>query len=222
LLEIRPTIAILGGTGKQGPGLALRWASRGYMVLIGSRELEKAQRIAAELNEQLGIETIKGFQNADAARRADISVLTVVHSAHRSALQDLKPSLQGKILVDATARVEFRDPKPPQSPSAGEVAQSILGPGVRVVAAYQNVPASALRKDLDESIHTDVLICSDDLDAAEEVIRLTEAAGMGAYYAGGLENAIVVESLTSLIIAMNKYYRGHGTIRISGIDKNKA
>lgn len=216
----KPTIAILGGTGNQGPGLAMRWAPLGYKIFIGSRETDKAQRVAAKLNEQLGLDSIEGFQNADSARRAEICVLTVVQSAQKPAIESLKEALQGKILVDATARVEFRDPKPPKQPSAGEIAQEILGSGVRVVTAYQNVPASALKKNLGQPIATDVLICSDDLEAAEIVVQLTEAAGMGAYFAGGLENAVVVEGLTSLLIAMNKHYRGHGTIRVTGINKS--
>jgi hypothetical protein len=133
-------------------------------------------------------------------------------------LEGLKDDLKGKILVDATARVDFRDPKPPSQPAAARMAQDLLGPDVRVVAAFQNVPASVLKKNLDQSLDVDVLICADDVPAAEEVIRLAEAAGMNAYYAGGLDNAVVVEGLTSLLISMNKHYGGHsGTIRITGI-----
>src|SRR5512139_3361647 len=113
-----PTIAILGGTGKEGPGLAMRWASVGYPIIIGSRQLEKAQATAAELNAQLGLDTITGLENGAAARQADICVLTVVQSAHQAALEDLRADLQGKILVDATARVDFRNPKPPLPPAA--------------------------------------------------------------------------------------------------------
>ncbi|MCK5429283.1 MAG: NAD(P)-binding domain-containing protein, partial [Anaerolineales bacterium] len=123
-----PTIAILGGTGKEGPGLAMRWASSGYKIIIGSRVTEKAQTIADELNTKLGIDTIIGMENGQAARKADICVLTVVQSAHQSAVQSLKVDLIGKILVDATARVDFRDPKPPSPPAAARIAQDILGP----------------------------------------------------------------------------------------------
>ena len=113
-----PTIAVLGGTGKEGPGLAMRWANAGYPIIIGSRQTEKAVKIANELNSHLGIDTIRGLQNNDAAIQADISVLTVVYTAHQIALESLKGDLNGKILVDATARVDFRDPKPPSPPSA--------------------------------------------------------------------------------------------------------
>ena len=202
----KPTIAILGGTGKEGPGLALRWASAGYRIIIGSRQVEKAQATAAELNALLGVDTLTGLENGEAARRADISVLTVVQAAHQAALEGLKDDLQGKILVDATARVDFRSPRPPEPPAAARLAQSMLGPGVRVVAAFQNVPAHSLRKNLGQELDTDVLVCADDLPAAQEVMRLAEASGMRAYYAGGLDNALVVEGLTSILISLNKYY----------------
>lgn len=213
-----PLLAILGGTGKEGPGLAMRWAHAGYHILIGSRQAEKAQATAAELNEKLGMQTIQGMANEDAARLADIAVLTVVYTAHQPALEGLREALQGKILVDATARVDFRDPRPPQAPSAGRTAQEILGPGVRVVAAFQNVPAHALKKNLGASMDTDVLICSDDPSAAQEVIELAQAAGMRGYYAGGLENAVVVEGLTSILISLNKHYGTKtASIAVNGI-----
>jgi NADPH-dependent F420 reductase len=201
-----PTLAILGGTGKEGPGLALRWASAGYPIIIGSRQLEKAAATAAELNARLGIDSIRGLENGPAARLADLCILTVVQAAHQAALEGLKDDLQGKILVDATARVDFRDPRPPAPPAAARLAQEILGPGVRVVAAFQNVPAHALKKNLGQSLDTDVLVCSDDLPAAEQVIQLAEAGGMRGYYAGGLDNAVVVEGLTSILISLNARY----------------
>lgn len=213
-----PTIAILGGTGKEGPGLAMRWASVGYPIIIGSRQSEKAQSIAASLNEKLGVQTITGTENSQAAKQADICVLTVVYTAHESAVASLKEALQGKILVDATARVDFRDPKPPDSPSAARHAQNVLGPDVRVVAAFQNVPAHILRKNLGGTIETDVLICAEDPDAAMAVMQLAEAAGMQAYYAGGLDNAVVVEGLTSILISLNAHYRVKtASISITGV-----
>jgi NADPH-dependent F420 reductase len=201
-----PTIAILGGTGKEGPGLAMRWAKAGYSIIIGSRQTEKAQNTAAELNKKLGIDSIQGTENGAAARRGDICVLTVVQSAHQAALESLKEELQGKILVDATARVDFRDPRPPSPPAAARIAQDILGPGARVVAAFQNVPAHALKKDLERPLDTDVLVCADDPEAAQQVIELAAAGGMSAYYAGGLDNAIVAEGLTAALISLNKHY----------------
>ncbi len=123
----RPVIAILGGTGKEGPGLALRWARAGYRVIIGSRQLEKAQAAAAETNLALGGGNVSGLENAHAARQAEVCVLTVVQTAHQAALESLKIDLKGKILVDATARVDFRDPRPPQPPSARALRSRFLG-----------------------------------------------------------------------------------------------
>jgi NADPH-dependent F420 reductase len=197
----------------------MRWASAGYRVVIGSRQLEKAQATAAELNSQLGIDSISGLDNDAAARQADICVLTVMADAHQAALQSLKSALQGKILVDASARVDFRDPKPPAPPAAARQAQEFLGPGVRVVAAFQNVPAHALKKKLGQSLDADVLVCADDSAAADEVIRLAEGGGMRAYYAGGLDNAVVVEGLTSILISLNKRYGVKtASIGVTGID----
>ncbi|OGO34275.1 MAG: NADPH-dependent F420 reductase [Chloroflexi bacterium RBG_16_57_11] len=215
-----PTIAILGGTGKEGPGLALRWASAGVQIIIGSRQVEKAEATAAELNLRLGTTMIRGLENSQAARQADLSVLTVVQSAHQATLESLVDDLQGKILVDATARVDFRDPRPPSPPAAARLAQQILGPGVRVVAAFQNVPSHALKKNLGQSLDTDVLVCADDLQAADEVIRLAEAGGMRGYYAGGLDNAVVVEGLTSILISLNAHYGVKtASIGITGIPR---
>ncbi len=211
-------IAVLGGTGKEGPGLAMRWAHAGYKVIIGSRKAEKAEATATELNKNLGIDTITGLANEDAARVADISVLTVVATAHQPAVTGLKDALKGKIMVDATARVDFRDPKPPAAPAAAITAQEILGPDVRVVAAYQNVPAHTLKHNLGGKIATDVMICADDVSAAEQVMALTEAAGMQAYYAGSLANALTVEGLTAILISMNKYYKVKtASIQVSGL-----
>jgi NADPH-dependent F420 reductase len=209
----------LGGTGKEGSGLALRWAKAGYHIIIGSRSLERAQQAAAEINSQLGIDTARGMDNESAARAGDIAVLTVPAEAQISTLEGLKSALAGKILVDATARVDAKDPKPPIGKASARMAQDLLGPEVRVVAAFQNVPAHALKK-LDHELASDVMVCADDPEARAEVVKLAEAAGMQAYEAGGLDNGIVIEGLTALIIAMNKRYKSKtGGIRVSGISK---
>lgn len=214
-----PVIAILGGTGKEGPGLALRWASVGYPVIIGSRQAEKAQATADELNARLGGDSVRGMENSAAARQADICILTVVQEAHQAALKGLKDDLQGKVLVDATARVDFRDPRPPAPPSAARIAQDLLGPAVRVVGAFQNVPAHTLKKNLGQKIDSEVLICADDVEAAQDVIQLANAAGMAAFYAGGLDNALVVEGLTAILISLNKHYGVKtASIRIAGLE----
>jgi hypothetical protein len=221
MMSDKPSIAVLGGTGNIGPGLVMRWAHAGYEVMVGSREKEKAQETARMANEKLGIDSVQGMENQDAARAADICVLTVAAKAHEAALRSLKEAVQGKILVDATARVTFPDATAPQPPSAGRIAQEMLGDGATVVMAFQNVPSAALKKNLGEKIDSHVLVCADDTKAAETVIQLIEAAGMKGYYAGGLDNGFVVEGLTALLIHMNRHYGGHGTIQVAGINKNK-
>lgn len=215
----KETIAVLGGTGDEGPGLALRWAKAGYPVIIGSRQAEKAENTAVDLNAELGADLITGMDNESAAKAADICVLTIKYTAHQAAVENLKDALQGKIVVDATARIKFPEAVPPGPPAAARTAQEILGDGARVVAAYQNIPAAALRKNLDQPIDSDVLICGEDMDAVEKVIDLTAVLGMRGLYAGGLDNALVVEGITALIIAMNKKYKGHGMIRVTGLKK---
>lgn len=214
----KPTIAIIGGTGKEGTGLALRWALAGYDIIIGSRQQEKASLAAQVINHQLGIDKTLGMENRDAVSHASICVLTVVQSAHEQVVRDLKESLTGKILVDATSRVDYRDPHPPEPPSAAQHAQEILGPGVRVVAGFQNVPANALSREIAVPLDADVLVCSDDLEAAQIVMELAQSAGMHGYYAGKLDNAIVVEGLTSILISMNKYYKHkNASVKVTGI-----
>ncbi len=214
-----PTLAILGGTGKEGTGLGLRWARAGYPVIIGSRSAERAAQAAAEMNNALGLTSVRGLENAAAVDAADLVVLTVPPEAQLATLEGVKDRLAGKVLVDATARVDARDPHPPSGSGSARQAQDLLGPSVRVVAAFQNVPAHAL-KQLDRALASDVLVCADDAEARAAVVVLAEAAGMRAYEAGGLDNGLVVEGLTALIIAMNKRYKSKtGGIGVTGISK---
>lgn len=214
------TIAIIGGTGALGTGLALRWAHAGHKVIVGSRTAEKAATAAAELNAELGREAITGMENAAAVVAADLAILTVEQAAHEAALNSVKDALQGKVLLDATARLSFPELTPPATPAAARRAQQLLGAGVRVAAAFQTVPAAGLRKNITEPMDSDVLVCADDMDAAEAALALVHAAGLNGYYAGKLDNAITVEGLTSLLVSMNKHYKSrHGTIRIAGIRK---
>ncbi|MEX2161471.1 MAG: NADPH-dependent F420 reductase [Anaerolineales bacterium] len=219
----KQTIAILGGTGQLGPGLALRWAHAGYRVIIGSRQAEKAQGVAAELNTELGKELIEGMENSAAARAADLCVLTVEQSGHQAALEIVKDAVQGKVLVDSTARLSFPSLTPPSAPAAAEIAQGILGLGVRVVAAFQTVPAASLRKNFSQPLDSDVLVCSNDIAAAESAMNLARDAGLQAYYAGALDKAIVIEGLTSLLVTMNKHYKSkHGTFKVAGIPAKRS
>ncbi|MCS7260357.1 MAG: NADPH-dependent F420 reductase [Anaerolineae bacterium] len=215
------TVAIIGGTGHQGPGLALRWAKSGrYRVIIGSRDAAKAQSVAASLNMRLGDHRIEGMPNAEAAAAAEIVVLTVPYSAHTEVLESIREQLTGKVLVDVT--VPLRPPRVshvyiPPAGSATAEAQALLGTTVRVVCAFQNVSATHL-SNLDEVPECDILVCGDDPDAKAEAIALAEAAGMRGLDAGPLQNAGVVEGLTAILIGINKRYRAEGAgIKITGL-----
>ena len=215
-----PTVAVLGGTGKEGSGLAFRWAHEGYDVIIGSRTQDKAERVSAELNELLGGDLIRGTDNASAAAQASLIVLTVPYAAHNATLEDVEEQIQGKIMVDVT--VPLKPPKVttvflPEGRTAAEEAQAILGENVRVVSAFQNVSAAHL-KDLSHVIDCDVLVTGDDAEAKQAAIALVEAAGMRGIDAGPLANAIVAESLTPVLVSINKNYKAKGAgIRITGI-----
>jgi len=215
-----PTVAVLGGTGKEGSGLAFRWAHKGYDVIIGSRTQEKAERVSAGLNELLGSELIRGMDNAAAAELAGLIVLTVPYAAHKATLEGVIGQIQGKVMVDVT--VPLKPPKVttvflPEGRTAAEEAQALLGKNVRVVSAFQNVSAAHL-KDLSHVIDCDVLVTGDDDEAKQAAIALVEAAGMRGIDAGPLANAIVAESLTPVLVSINKNYKAKGAgIRITGI-----
>ncbi len=199
------TIAVLGGTGKEGKGLAYRWAKAGYRVVIGSRTSKKAKSAAADLNEMLGNELVEGLQNVDAAQEADILVLTVPYNAHASTLEMIRNAAQGKILVDVTVPLVPPKVTKVQMPSAGSAAQeaqSILGENVNVVSAFQNISHEHLLSD--HPIDCDVLVTGKGKAARLEVLKLVEAAGMKGWEAGVIENSAVVEGLTSLLIHINK------------------
>jgi hypothetical protein len=174
---------------------------------------------AADLTAQVPGADVVGLDNAEAARASDIVVLTVPHDAQMATLAGVKEQLQGRILVDATARVDWRHPKPPTGKAAARMAQELLGPEVRVVAAFQNIPATALKRP-ERALESDVLVCGDDPEARAVVVELAAAAGMEAYEAGELDNGIVVEGLTALIIAMNKRYKSNVCgVRVTGVER---
>ncbi len=217
-------IAILGGTGALGTGLARRWTQANYAVIIGSRTLEKAQNALQDLQDVMqergaSAQAVQAMENLDAAREADIVVLTVPYGHQESTLEYVKPALQGKILVDVTvplvppkvARVQL-----PASGSAGAGAQALLGDDVRVVSAFQNVAAHHLQEG--QGLDCDVLVTGNNVEARGTVIELVEAAGMRGFHAGPIANAAAAEALTSILISINKRYKCHAGIRITGLD----
>jgi NADPH-dependent F420 reductase len=218
--ETKATIAVLGGTGAEGGGLALRWAHHGHKVIVGGRDAAKAEEAAAAMNATLGTNNVSGAANPDAAAQADIVVLAVPFAAQQPTVNSVAAHLKGKILIDVT--VPLVPPKVsrvqlPNGGSAVEAVQKILGEDVRVVSAFQNISAHHLTK-LDHAMDCDVLVCADDPAAADEVVALSEEIGMKAWNAGPLCNSVVAEGLTSVLISLNRRYKVPGTgIRITGV-----
>jgi NADPH-dependent F420 reductase len=214
------TIAVVGGTGAEGSGLAIRCARAGHRVILGSRNPEKAARVCAELNVLAGEHPITHLDNRSAAAAAEIVLLTVPYAAQRTTVDEIRGVLAGKILVDTT--VPLMPPKvsrvqlPPEG-SAVAAIQKLIGDSVRVVSAFQNVSAHLLR-DPERAIDCDVLVCGDDAAAREQVIDLAGDIGLRAYHAGPICNSAAAEALTSILIAINVRYKVPGAgIRLTGV-----
>jgi hypothetical protein len=217
-----PTIAVIGGTGQEGSGLTLRWAARGFPVIIGSRQREKAARKAAALNEELGESggRVRGLSNRDAASDADVAVLVVPYAAQKTILTDIREAVHGKPLMTAVVPLDPDDPKRILVPAAGSAAaeaQRILGPQTPVVTAFQNVGAHAMQR-WQRPIDCDILVCGDDSAAKRTAMHLIAALGLRALDAGPLVNAVAVEGLTPILIGLNIRHRTRDTgVRITGL-----
>lgn len=204
-------IGIVGGTGKQGGGLAVRWARAGHTIAIGSRDAAKAHAHVAELAKG-GHGAIEGGDNVWAARGADVVLLSVPYEAHRTTLQSIKDAVEGKVLVDMT--VPLKPPKVsrvqlPEGQAAALEAQALLGPSVRVAAALHHVSATHLAEP-DHPIDCDVLVVADDPAARATTLGLVRDLGLRALDAGALANAIALESLTPVLIHLNRTYKSQG------------
>jgi NADPH-dependent F420 reductase len=208
-------IGILGGTGKEGQGLALRWAKGGVDVLLGSRTPDKAERVAKELNRILGRVAVRGLSNREVAAQAPAVVSTLPHSGHRETLESVKKELNGKLLMVATV---IWPPGPLDRPSAAEEAQDVLKEEATVVAAFQTVSAVALRH-LDEEMTDHVLVCGDKAEARRQAVELIGRTGLRGVEAGNLRNARIVEATTAILLKVNKTYGiKHAGLRITGLD----
>ena len=201
-------IAIVGGTGPQGRGLALRFARAGVSVILGSRDAERASEISRDLMSKLprGSAEITGLDNSAAVVSADeFVILSVPWSAHNTTLETIKTDLDGKILVNIVVPLAADNPKkvdmPPEG-SATEAAQKLLGPNIPVIGALHNVAAVMLNK-LDAKINCDILVCGNSLAARKKVIDLIGKLEVNAYNAGDAESARCIEALTPIIIRLN-------------------
>jgi NADPH-dependent F420 reductase len=214
------SICVVGGTGAEGGGLALRWAHAGHRVTIGSRDAGRAEDAARALNAILDAGHITGIDSATGVAAAEIVVLTVPFAAQIPTVTGLKPKLAGKILIDVT--VPLVPPKVsrvqlPPTDSCVVAVQQLLGDEVRVVSAFQNVSAHKLKK-LGQTIDCDVLVAADDKEARAVAIALAKDAGLRGIDVGPLANSVVAESLTSALIWINRTYKlPDAGIRITGL-----
>ncbi len=214
-------IAVLGGTGKEGSGLAMRWANAGHDVVIGSRDGEKAQRVAEELRLALGEGTnakLSGADNLTAASNSEVVVLSVPYSAHADTINGVLDALANKVVVDVTVPMNPNDflrvMVPPGGSASKETQQ--MAPTAKVISAFQNISAVHLKK-LDAQVDCDVLVCGDDEEAKRIGLQLVADVGMKGWDAGPLDNAVAVESLTPILLGINKRHKIKGAgIRITG------
>lgn len=218
------TIAIVGGTGPEGSGLALRWAQAGETVIIGSRDAQRALETAAKLSEKVGAgKTISGTENRFACTDAEIIALTVPFEAHAETLKHIKPALRaGQILIDTTVPLAAGiGGKPTRTlgvwqGSAAQQAAELVPEGVVVVAAFHNLAADLLKRA--GPVDCDVIVCSDNKDAGKRVRELArKIPGVRALDGGKLENARIVEQITAVLIGLNIRYKGHSGLRITGL-----
>ncbi len=212
--SIKRTIAILGGTGDLGSGLAKLWLAAGHTVVVGSRSATKAQDFAMELGGNA-----QGYDNLNAAKAADIVVLSVPFASHEATITNIKAAVQGKIVVDAA--VPLVPPKVstvqlPTEGSAAQIAQRLLGDGVKVVSAFHNIGATKLRAG--ERADCDVLVFGNDKESREVVIALASDVATRGVDGGVLANSAAAEALTSVLIGINRRYKVPGAgIRITGL-----
>ena len=217
-------IAVLGGTGPEGFGLAKRWAQAGEIVIIGSRDAKRAQDAAEKIKQEVGSSVrVSGMENAAACAASDLLVLTIPFEGHANLLKQLKPAFRpGSILVDATVPLAAsvggratRTPPPPQG-SAAQQAAELVPKGVTVVAAFQNVSSELLNQQ--GPVECDVIVCSDDPEATQ-VVRTIAAKipSVRPIDGGKLENARILEQITALLVGLNIRHKGHSGIRITGL-----
>jgi len=219
-------IAVIGGTGPAGKGLALRWARAGETVIIGSRDAARAQQTAEAIRKRAGANAqVSGLENSAACAASDLLVLTVPFEGQAALLKQLKPAIRpGSILIDATvplaASVGGRASRTlgVWQGSAAQQAAELVPKGVSVVAAFQNVSAEVLNGDSNDDVDCDVIVCSDDPNATQVAMELAaKIPRVRAVDGGKLENARLVEQITALLIGLNIRHKGHGGIRITGL-----
>ena len=218
-----PSLAIIGGTGKEGSAIAARFAKAGVRTLIGSRDAMKAQATATKINEEFKIKNVEGYTNRDATAKADIVLLAVPYDGMKPILEDIKPAAAGKIIINIASSLDAEKKSRARINPAGSIAveiQTFFGETSKVVDAFQNISPEQLEK-FDEKIETDVLVVGADRETRDMVIALIKKVGIDAFDAGMIQNAVIVETMTAALIAINIRYKIKGAgIRLIGVPRN--
>lgn len=215
------TVAVLGGTGEQGRGLALRWARAGVRVVIGSRDAVRAAEVASELGSQLGLDNVLGAANEDAASQADVIVIAVPWAGHEALCGQVASAAAGKIVIDCVNPLGFDKQGafalPVEQGSAAMQARELM-PEATVTAAFHHLSAVLLLDESVESLDTDVLVLGDDREATDTVQALAQLLpGVRGIYAGRVRNAHQVEALTANLISINRRYKAHAGVRVTDV-----
>jgi NADPH-dependent F420 reductase len=213
-------IALIGGTGSEGMGLALRLAQAGERIVIGSRSETRARVVADKIKARLPQADVRGAENAAAAREADVIIVTVPYEGQKETLQLLRDHIAAKVVIDAVVPLDFRRSRvsvlPVEEGSAAQQAQKLL-PRARVCAAFQHINAERLA-DLDAFLDADVVVCGDDPDAKRTAMALAEKiGGVRALDGGGLANARYLEQTTALLVVLNRIHKARSSVRFTGI-----
>ncbi len=216
------SLAIIGGTGKEGSALAARFAKAGVQVIIGSRDALKAQTTAKEINKRLGMNSVQGLRNLEAAAKAEIVLLSLPYEGMPPILEQIRDAVQNKIVINIASALDPQGKSRAKVPPAGSITaevQQFLGESVKVLAAFQNIAPEKLEM-TGEKIDCDVLVCGADKHTRASVIDLIRRMGIDAFDAGVLANAVAIETLTAALIAININYKVKGAgIRLSGVPR---
>ncbi len=223
LVNPNPSLAIIGGTGKEGSAIAMRFAKAGVRTIIGSRDAAKAQNMANIINSKFNIKNVEGFTNRDATSKADVVLLAVPYDGMKPILEDIKPAASGKVIINIASSLDQEKKSRARINPAGSIAaeiQQFFGENTKVVDAFQNISPEQLEK-FEEKIETDVLVVGADRDTREMVIGLIKKVGIDAFDAGMIQNAVVVETMTAALISINIRYKVKGAgIRLIGVPRN--
>ncbi len=218
-----PSLAVIGGTGKEGSAIAMRFANAGVKTYIGSRDAARAQTMADTINSKFGINTVEGYSNKDATAKADIVLLSIPYDGMKPIIEDIKAATTGKVIINIASSLDPEKKSRARINPKGSIAaelQEFFGEGAKIVDAFQNISPEQLEK-FDEKIEADVLVVGADRETRDMVIGLIKKAGIDAFDAGMIQNAVVVETMTAALIAINIRYKIKGAgIHMIGVPRN--